>query len=201
MKKLRGVAQALASLVAVTALILVLVLAFKSVSGRGGAAPAATSGAGYPGPGVTPAPGGLPSPTSILDTIGFTPTPALNDAPDQFDPKTYGLPDTMAGYTVLGIVTSDNKACLPPGYKELVLKSTDPTLQDAIKNDRTADVIKAMGDLGLNTTGWGISVGGPNSTREQLIAGVQAWNKENETSGCSYSGPAIEASTPTSQKP
>jgi hypothetical protein len=222
MKAIRGVAQALSMLVILALLIAGLVVAFRGISGGPGAAPAATAGpvpgypapgatpsaseapaqtqSGYPGPGATPA--GVPSPTSILDTIGITPTPALaprNDAPDQFDPKTYGLPDTIAGYKVLGVVTSENKACMAPGTKDLVLLTTEPTVEDYLKNSRPADVLKAMGELGLNTTEWGISFAGPGATRDQLITGVQEWNNEMEKYGCVYSGPAIPA--PTSQTP
>jgi hypothetical protein len=146
----------------------------------------------------------VPSPTSILDTLGFTPTPALpplNDSPDQFDPKTYGLPDTIAGYTVLGVITPQNQACIMDGRNTVVLQTTDPTVQDYLKNSQPADVMKALAGLGLSTTQWGYSIAGPGSTREQLIAGAQAWNKESEKYGCVTNGPAVPVATPTSQTP
>ena len=214
MKTIRVVAQSFFGLVIVAVLILVLVIAFRSVSGGAGAAPAATAGlvTGYPAPAQTqlgyPAPVatqvGSPYPTpSNVPTVAPTPAlPLLADSPDQFDSKTYGLPDTIAGYNVLGVLTSQNTACRPPGLKTLALQTTEPTVQDYLKNFRQADVMKAMSEMGLNTTEWDISVTGPGSTREQLIAGVQAWNKENEEYGCAYTGgPAIAAATPTSQNP
>lgn len=203
MKTFRGAMQAAFGLVIVVALILVLVLAFRSVSGGTGAAPAATAGpvtgypapaqtqSGYPAPGATPVGVGSPYPTpSNVPTVAPTPAlPPLADSPDQFDPKTYGLPDTIAGYKVLGVMTSENEACVPPGRKILVLQSTEPTVQDYLKNFRQADVMKAMSEMGLNTTEWNISVSGPGSTREQMIAGVQAWNKDREKYGCVQSVP------------
>jgi hypothetical protein len=223
MNSYRRVAQSALVIFLAAALILALVLVFREVSRGPGAAPAATasSASGYPASGETPAasetpaptqsgyPGpaatlsGVPSPTSILDTIGFTPTPALaplNDAPDQFDPKTYGLPDTIAGYKVLGVITPKNEACVMGGRNTLVLQTTDPTVQDYLKNSRPSDIIKAMTDLGLNTTEWNYSIAGPGSTRQQLIAGAQAWNQDMEKNGCVYGGgPAIPAVTPTPQ--
>ncbi len=214
MKKLGGVAQAIAGLVMLAALVFVLVIAFRSVSGRTGAAPPPTAGSvtgypapaqtqsGYQAPGATQVASPYPTPPDV-PTVAPTPAlPPLNDAPDQFDPKTYGLPDTIAGYNALGVLTSENTACRPAGRKTLVLQSIEPTLQDALKNDRTADVMKALSALGLNTDEWDTSVAGPNSTREQLIADVQAENKEMETYGCvSTGGPAIPAVTSTSQNP
>jgi hypothetical protein len=213
-KTIQVVAQSFFGLVIVAALILVMVVAFRSVSGGSGAAPAATAGpvtgypapaqtqSGYPAPGATPVGVGSPYPTpSQAPTVAPTSVlPPLADSPDQFDPKTYGLPDTIAGYRVLGVVTPKNKACIMDGSNTLVLQTTDPTVQDYLKSFRQTDVMKAMSEMGLNTTGWNISVAGPGSTREQLIAGVQAWNKENEKYGCAYSEPpGIPA--PTGQTP
>jgi len=200
-KTIRVVAQSFFGLVIVAALILVLVIALRSASGGTGAAPAATAGpvTGYPAPAQTqsgyPAPvatqvGSPYSTQSNVPTLAPMPAlPPLNDSPDQFDPKTYGLPETIAGYNVLGVLTSQNTACRPPGLKTFELQTTEPTVQDYLKNFRQADVMKAMSDMGLNTTEWNISVGGPGSTRAQLVAGIQAWNKDRERYGCVQSVP------------
>jgi len=199
MKNRGGVGQTITGLLIVAGLIVVLVLAFRGISSGPGAAPAATGETGYPAPAQTPS--GYPAPRATevgspyptpSNVPTMAPTSALSplaDSPDQFDPKTYGLPDTIAGYKVLGVVTSENEACVPPGRKILLLQTTDPTVQDYLKNFRQADVMKAMGEMGLNTPEWNISVGGPSSTREQLVAGVQAWNHDREKYGCVQSVP------------
>ena len=84
MKKLRGVAQALASLVAAAALILVLVIAFRSVNWGNGGAPTRDL-SGYPAPGATPLasaaptliPSGYPAPGATLAPPGPTVPPAI----------------------------------------------------------------------------------------------------------------------------
>jgi hypothetical protein len=204
MKNAWGVVQTLLGLVAVAVLIAAIIVAFRSISARPGAAPAATGATGYPPPARTqsgyPAPGPTPSNAPTAAPTSAVPLPA--DSPDQFDPKTYGLPDTIAGYKVLGVVTSENTACRPPGRNTVVLQTTDPTVQDYLKNSRAADVMKALAGLGLNTTKWDFSIVGLYYTREQLVASAQANNHEMEKYGCAYSGgPIILVPTPTSQNP
>lgn len=109
------------------ALLAGIVVAFQGISGGPGAA---QTQSGYPAPGATQV--GSPYLTlSNLPTEAPTPVlPPLSDSPDQFDPKSYGLPDTIAGYKVLGVVTSENQACMVPGSKSLVLQTTEPTVED-----------------------------------------------------------------------
>ena len=154
MKTIRVIAQSFFGLVSAAALILILVIAFRAVSGGSAAAPAATAGpvTDYPAPGVTPLGSPYPTPSQAPTVAPTSALPPLADSPDQFDPKTYGLPDTIAGYKVLGVVTPKNKACMMDGSNTLVLQTTDPTVQDYLKNFRQADVVKAMSEMGLNTT-------------------------------------------------
>ena len=200
MNTVRGLSQTVLGFAVVAVLIAGVVVAFRSISGG---PEAARTQSGYPAPGPTQVGSPYPTPSNVLPTVAPTPAlPPLADSPDQFDPKTYGLPDRIAGYNVLGVLTSENTACRPPGRKTLVLQTTDPTLEDYLKNSRPADVMQALAGLGLNTIEWDFSVGGPSSTREQMIADVQAQNKEMEKYGCvSTGGPVIPAPTTTSQTP
>ena len=201
-RSLKGVAQAGLVLLIVAALVAALVIVFRGISRGAAAAPTSTVGpaTGYPAPAPTqsgyPAPGatsvGSPDPApSQMPTLAL---PPLHDSPDQFDPKTYGLPDTIAGYTILGVITAENNACLPPGYKSLLLQAPASTGGD--NNTQPADIAKAMDTLGLTAAGWQFSIAGPTSTRAQLIAGVQAWNQQMEKSGCASIGPAVPVPTP-----
>ncbi len=135
---------------------------------------------GYPppptAPAVSPTPYPAEQPTSML--------PPLLDSPDQFDPKTYGLPEVIAGYRVLAVKTSTNTACLPQLEKTLVLQTTEPNVQDSLKNFRSTDVDTAMEELGLKQAEWGLEIAGPGASRDQLITLIQETNKQLAISGC-----------------
>ncbi len=147
---------------------------------------------GYPAPPTAPAISPTPYPTEQPTSV----LPPLLDSPEQFDPKTYGIPETIAGYKVLAVITSANTACWAPAPKQLVLQSTASSADAFLNSGQATDVEKAMKDLGLNPSEWSMSFGGPGSTREQVISGTQEWNRLMEKGGCVHSGPAGPTSVP-----
>jgi len=200
MAKSRAFVPALLGLVLMGALALALA---SQALGRG-AAPGAgetPQGQGYPPP-ATRAPveaQGYPPPVSpTVDT--FTPGPVFIDEsllpptitavpalPESFDPKTYGLPEVIAGYPVLAVLTSDNKACMPAGQKSILLQSPYPNVEDYFSNQESGDapdVGRALEELGLSLTEWSWSIAGPGTTREQVIQHNQEWNKVVQQAGC-----------------
>jgi hypothetical protein len=209
--------------IGIAALIAGIIMAFPGTSGAPGAAPTPTPGpvTGYPAPPKTQSPAQIPTaypgfaatsyPTPrtapIVTATSAVPIPA--DSPDQFDPKTYGLPDMIAGYEALVVVTSKNVACLPHGsdaLKWLMLQGAAPTSQAPLTNSHSADeVVSAISALGLNVAEWNISFVGLYTTRAQMIEGYQAFNRQVEKQGCNAfnttGGPALTqpaqpASTP-----
>ena len=187
MRKLSGMIPGLLGLVLLG--ILALVLASQAM-GQGG-----TPGAqGYPGP-LTPTPDAVTAMPTVGPDDGIQPTPintTVPALPESFDPQTYGLPEVIAGYEVLAVLTSDNQACLPPGQNRLVLQSAHPTLEDYLSEQdggQAPDVGTALEELGLNLAEWTWSIGGPYATRDKVIQDIQEWNLYAQQHGCSRSGP------------
>jgi hypothetical protein len=203
MRKIWDLVPMALGLAVLVGLIWGLGAAFQA-SGRG----AATDGQGEPPP-ATMEPStdgqGYPPPAPTYDprlsvpepTIAPTPTatmPPLADVPESYDPKTYGLPDEIAGYKVLVVVTSENQACMPPGMKSITVQTLD--VDGFLQNQQSPDIFEAMEALGLNMTEWGVGIVGPGTNREQIIQGVQEWNKDMHNSGCTTTGGPIILETP-----
>lgn len=102
-----------------------------------------------------------------------------------YDPALYGLPDTLAGYTVIAVQTSENTICLHSERKRLILQATESTtdyfLASADPDAVTAELIQ----LGLvDQFEHGYTFVGPGVTQEQIILELEktestlrvAWN-------------------------
>jgi hypothetical protein len=210
---------------------------------------------GTPGPSTSLAPqdqGYPPPPTRALDANGYplfigppantsTPDPNYTDEsrlpsptntavpalPESFDPKTYGLPETLAGYAVLAVLTSENRACMPPGQNTVVLQSPYssqgemltahpwPTLEGSpeqtphptMAETATAwptgvwhdSVPAALAALGLNPSEWFWTFAEPGEAREQAIERVREGNRYAQQHGCARTGGPIptEVMVPT----
>jgi hypothetical protein len=126
-------------------------------------------------PGVTPTiyPTGV---AGISKQITSTTVISVNDASAMFDPKTYAMPSSMAGYMILAVVTSQNTACLQPGEKILVLQSTDTTVDNFLKHAPSGTITAGLVSAGLNPSEWEISIVGPGSTLNDLVASTQKSN-------------------------
>lgn len=70
--------------------------------------------------------GFLSAPKLATATLTNTSNLATATVSDPFDPAKFGLPPTLAGYTVLAVLTPDNTVCMAPGTKILVLRETHP---------------------------------------------------------------------------
>jgi hypothetical protein len=124
------------------------------------------------------------------------PTSARRYPNGPFEPAAYGLPDRLAGYPVLAVLTAANTACMGPNEKRLVLLSDQPDINGIVTNRRVADVMSEAARLGLSEyTQGGIEwVGGPGATRESIIANTRQWNAAVAAGGCIRTGgPVISA--------
>ncbi len=175
MKKLQGPLGLMGGLVALGIFAVGLVSLFESI--RPGNSPGAQ---GYPAQATPAGMQGYPPPQTQAAASRTPPStlPILIDAPLQFEPKTYGIPDVIAGYKVLAIVTAENTACLRPGEKILVLQSTAATVDEFLKSAPAETLTQGMDQAGMKSAEWEISIAGPQTTLDSLVANTQASNRE-----------------------
>ncbi len=121
--------------------------------------------------------------------ILLTPVPTPDPA-TPYDPALYGIPDTIAGYEVLAVMTSDNTTCMRSGIKRLILRAVARDFE-TFQNDINADaVIQELEMLGKAQEFGGISYVGPGTSKEQIIALNENWNRQNRLVGCpNFGGP------------
>jgi hypothetical protein len=108
---------------------------------------------------------------------------------ESFEPKTYGIPDSIGGYNVLAVTTSENTACAPVGQLMLLLwlpPNQKPTLvQDDL--DRLESTVHAH---------IGIAITSGKVTIEQVKNQSETWNKGMEIGGCESIGGPVGTFTP-----
>ena len=136
---------------------------------------------------------GQASPTAATASEKPSRTPA-----SVYDPAYYGLPDTIAGYKVLAVLTSDNTACMPPGAKRLILQTTQPTVEEFLKTSDAAGIKAELEQKGFpEFAKWGVEIGGPDATFDKVVSENEDWNAFSRKYGCVTSGPpATSAPTP-----
>jgi hypothetical protein len=120
------------------------------------------------------------NPTSIV-TVSALPNP--------YAPSNYGLPDTIAGYKVLAVLTADTEACLQPGKKHLILQASQASVEDFLKASDSVALDAALYQAGLTADEVEIGVAGPGATLDVISAEIQKWNQSRQN-GCVTSGPA-----------
>ena len=101
-----------------------------------------------------------------------------------YDPAVHGVPETLAGYRVLAVLTPDNTACMPLGVGRLVLQADQDSLEEHLKVGQLIDIGKALEQHDLRPDQWVIQVVGPGVTLEELIAENESWNEEAVRLGC-----------------
>ena len=106
-----------------------------------------------------------------------------------YAPAYYGIPNTIAGYNVLAVLTSDNLACMLPGEKRLVLQANESTLEEYLAKSQPLSIQEELKRLGLTEMTAGVEIAGPGSTLEQLVEEVNKWNQEATIRGCVQLGP------------
>ena len=140
---------------------------------------------------------------SYRNRIVPTSNPTVTIPTGPFDPASYGVPDSIAGYKVLAVISANNTACVGPDDKRLVLLTDEPTVMDTVNKSQIDAVNVEAARLGLTDyTKGGIQWAGPGTTTQQVVAGLQEWNKAIAAAGsCLQTGPIpvpVQA-TPTSQ--
>jgi hypothetical protein len=114
--------------------------------------------------------------------------------PATFDPAQYGLPDTIGGYKVLAVLTSDNTACMMPGERRLILQATQPTVQDYLKDTHYDAIKKDLQERGLaEMAKWGEEIVGPGVNLKQVMSEQQRWNEHVQEYGCMRTQPILIA--------
>lgn len=119
-----------------------------------------------------------------------TPTPV-----NPYAPSKYGLPDTLAGYKVLAVLTADTEACMQPGKKHLILQASQVGVEEFLKTVDSKAIDTALRQAGLTADEVEIMIGGPGTTLDVIISEIQKWNQLMKN-GCVTSVPAVPL-TPT----
>lgn len=104
-----------------------------------------------------------------------------------YDPAPYGIPDVLAGYKVLAVLTSENTACIATGEKRLVLQSSQQQVDVINHSDAIDQELNKLGVTDVNT--WEIMLVGPGITQEQFLAENEKWNTVFKKSECVKLGP------------
>lgn len=110
----------------------------------------------------------------------------------KYAPATYGLPDVIAGYRVIGITSHENTPCLPEGYKQVVLEVPEAragTSDEMIKGfDMTAveQEISQFSDAQWSYMLVGTFLPAPPILlrRAQFVIGNKDWNALIQQTGC-----------------
>ena len=167
MMGLKKLTQALAGIVLLIGLVVVLIGLFSSAKG-----PQAAS-------------------STIDPHVTSTPTPV-----NPYAPSIYGIPDTLAGYKVLAVLTADTEACMQPGKKHLILQTSQTNVEDFLKAVDSKAIDTALRQAGLTPDEVEIMIAGPGATLDVMFLEIQKWNEDRKKHGCVTSAPAIPL-TPT----
>ena len=123
-------------------------------------------------------------------------TPSLSES---YNPAYFGLPQTVAGYKVLAVLTSDNTACMSPGSRKLVLQAAhslaaqgDEVLSTTAGDAAVAAELRKRGLADFAREGW-VRVG-PELTFDEFVMQAQDWNAHRREHGCEP--PASASPTP-----
>lgn len=125
-------------------------------------------------------------PTKSAQALRGAMTPS---AADPYDPALYGVPETLAGYRVLVVLTPTNTACMPPDVGRLVLQADQRSLEEHLQVTQPIDIERALEKHGLRPHQWMIQTVGPGVTREEVIAENESWNEQAMRLGCVQLGP------------
>lgn len=99
-------------------------------------------------------------------------------------PADHGLPDTIAGYRILAVKTSETTLCTPPGMAHLIVQVDAPTVQEAMLTDAHG-LLRELERLDLNSVvRWRVEVVGPRATFEGIVAGNDRLNAFFVEHGC-----------------
>jgi hypothetical protein len=138
----------------------------------------------------------------IISALGITAamrstaasTPSSNNS--SYRPEAHGLPEVIAGYRILGVMTPENTACMPENSKRVVVQVAAPSVQSFLSG--SPDVIAVRDELRrlYPDIMWGLAIVGPNATAEQIARGNPEWNATFADRDCIRLGGPIPSRTP-----
>ena len=113
--------------------------------------------------------------------------PTATSSLKTYDPAYYGLPEVIAGYKILGVETSENIACMPPGTIRLLLQTSQPDLDSFLKHTPNGDVESELKKFSIKPKQWEFQYVGPGISKEDVLATFRVWDPK--TFPCFALGP------------
>jgi hypothetical protein len=110
----------------------------------------------------------LSSLASLTTVTTPEPTPGLL-------PADHGLPDTIAGYRIRSVRTSETTRCIPPGTAFVTIEVEALTVDEALATTDWRTVRSELERLHPEIR-WQIAIAGPGGNIEAGIAGNDRWN-------------------------
>ncbi len=115
---------------------------------------------------------------------------------DAYEPTQYDIPDTLAGYQVLAVLTPDNLACMPADHMRLVLQSSLENQDTYLPQSDLQGIREALKEHGvMDSENWELQIVGPGISKEQFLTEIAEWNQTMAHEGCMTLGP-IPPATP-----
>jgi hypothetical protein len=100
---------------------------------------------------------------------GYVPvpdTPAYEDL-SSYEPSTYGIPETIAGHTVLAVFTPENTACMGDDRYNIALQASQPDVDSFLRNNPSDSVHDELTRLGI--TNFTLMFVGPGQSKANLL--------------------------------
>ena len=134
-------------------------------------------------------------------TAGYSPNAAKQSGPTPtvwpFDPALYDVPDEVAGYRVLAVVSAENTMCVPPRLLTLIVRAESPSPQEYLASNEKKSLDAAMKAFSHPGWTWVLNVVGPKMSLDTLQVNTERWNETMRISGCLKLGRIILEVTPT----
>jgi hypothetical protein len=117
-----------------------------------------------------------------------------SNLPDPFtpyDPATFGIPETLAGYRILAVTSSQNSPCLPANTQEVLIQAIDPMPENPMVARGNGDVIFELKKINPDVQ-WGLSYIMPVPFNRAGFASRQdSWNQAMKNGCIILGGPII----------
>lgn len=125
----------------------------------------------------------------LLISVGIVPVTSASPS-NPYDPSLHGIPATLAGYKVLAVFTPETTACMPEGFKRLVLQTQQPSMNNYLNESQPETIEDALKENGISDiTQWDIQIVGPGFSLNQIIAANESWNEAFTNGECIRSEP------------
>lgn len=124
----------------------------------------------------------IPIPTNPEATAEVTSIPIDTSL---YEPSHYNIPDTIAGYKVVAVISSENTECYPDGIILLKLQVPDLPLDPSDLSPTItslSSVREAVYASGIPKLTWGTVY--PDATLESLVRANESWNQARRLNGC-----------------